>query len=65
MAPTTFICEHYVTREQLAKELGVCARTIHRWEHSGELPRPVRIGRQVLHHYGNIVDRLAKMQDAA
>lgn len=35
----------WLNAEELAQALGVCARSIATWQHTGELPPPVKIGR--------------------
>lgn len=36
----------YFTEEQLAEELRVCVRTVHRWINLGEAPPYLKVGRR-------------------
>jgi predicted DNA-binding transcriptional regulator AlpA len=46
-----------VSRRQLAEWLGVSERTIVRWEESGHLPPPVRVGPRRVGHWEGTVPR--------
>jgi predicted DNA-binding transcriptional regulator AlpA len=50
----------FATKQQLAAEFGVSARTIERWVRMRLIPAPVRLGRKSLFHQPTIRAHLAR-----
>ncbi len=58
----TPLFEGYLTKEQLAAELGRSARTIDRWALSGQAPAPTHIGRTVLFRRDAVLEWLRSQE---
>jgi excisionase family DNA binding protein len=56
--------EGYLTKEQLAAQLGRSPRTIDRWALSGQAPAPTRIGRTVLFRRDAVLEWLRGQESA-
>jgi predicted DNA-binding transcriptional regulator AlpA len=56
------VLSDYLTKEQLAKELGKCARTIDRWTAIGEGPPQTRFGREIRYRRASIMAWLEKRE---
>ncbi len=52
----------FVTPAGLANELGVCPRTLDRWNVLGEGPPRVKIGRRVLYRRSSVLEWLANRE---
>ena len=59
------ILEEYLTRTELAAELGVCERTLIRWHDLGEGPAVSKIGRRPLYRRAGVAAWLAAREVAA
>ena len=59
------ILADYLTRADLAKQLGIHERTLIRWHDLGEGPPVTKIGRTTLYHRPAIAAWLASRQKAA
>ena len=56
------IFEGYLTKEQLAAQLGRSPRTIDRWALSGQAPAPTYIGRTVLFRRDAVMEWLRSQE---
>jgi excisionase family DNA binding protein len=63
-ASTSPIFEGYLTKEQLAAQLGRSPRTIDRWALTGHAPAPTRIGRTVLFRRDAVLEWLRGQESA-
>jgi predicted DNA-binding transcriptional regulator AlpA len=59
------ILDQYLTRTQLAAELGVCERTFIRWCVLGQGPAMTKIGRKPMFHRAAVEAWLAARQQRA
>ena len=55
----------YASKQEIADHLGVNKRTIERLLHRGELPMPIRIGRQLRWRTENLLKFLEEREAAA
>ena len=59
------LLDDYLTRTELAAELGVCERTVIRWCDLGDGPPMVKIGRKPLFHRPAVKTWLASREQVA
>ena len=62
---STNILEEYLSRTELAADLGVCERTLIRWNILGEGPPVSRIGRRPMYRRAAVQAWLARREVAA
>jgi hypothetical protein len=53
----------YVTRAQLAAELGIHERTLIRWEAMGEAPPRTHVGRRAMYKRASVAAWLARREE--
>lgn len=61
---TSPVIAEYMEPEELAKELGVCWRTLHRFHLNREGPPRVKIGRKVLYRREAVKEWLRSREEA-
>ncbi len=49
----------FLTEDELAKELAVAKKTLHRWNKEGRGPKRTKIGRRVVYRRGSVREWLA------
>jgi excisionase family DNA binding protein len=59
------VLDDYLTREQLAEELGITTRTLGLWKARGEAPPATRVGARVYFHKDDVSAWLRKQRKAA
>lgn len=50
----TEVLENYISEADLARELGICQRTLKRWRSLREAPPVTRLGKRVLYERGAV-----------
>jgi hypothetical protein len=61
----TEILKDYVSREQLAADIGKSVKTLVRWELDGQGPPATRIGRDVLYYIPSVQKWLRQQEQSA
>lgn len=52
----------FATKQEVAKKFGVTTRTVDRWVRQGQIPAPLKIGRQRLWHQPTVNKLLSEAQ---
>ena len=63
--PPLVVLADYMTRAELAAELGICERTLIRWEAMGEAPAITRVGRRPMYRRASVAAWLARREEKA
>ena len=58
-----FVLAEYMTRSELAAELGICTRTLIRWAARGEGPPITHVGQRPLYKRASVAAWLARREE--
>lgn len=59
------LLQGWISRTDLARELGVCEETLRRWADARRGPPFVKAGRKILYRRSTVLEWLEKQEDAA
>jgi hypothetical protein len=64
MMPLVVLAD-YMSRAELAAELGICTRTLIRWQQRGEGPPITHVGQRPMYRRASVAAWLARREDRA